>query len=103
MMDIGSVDIAYTLGIRVATSGSFSTSGEAYSNRVPSRSAKSAQACAALETRMSAGEPLVACSLSTFWNTSSLSRLFAEILVIQGYFFWKSRKIGAQFSWSVFE
>lgn len=57
--------------------------------------ANSAQACAALDTSRSAGEPLVACSLSTRWNTSSLSRLFAEIFFTHGYFFWKSRKIGA--------
>lgn len=70
---------------------------------MPSRSAKSAQACEALDTRTSAGDPLVACSLRTRWKTSSLSRLFAEIFLTQGYFFWKSRKIGAQFSWSVLE
>ena len=65
--------------------------------------AYSAQAWAAFDTRMSAGELPVACSLSTRWNTSSLSRLFAAMFVTHGYFFWKSRKIGAQFSWSVFE
>ncbi|MGR6918451.1 hypothetical protein ACU635_29750 [[Actinomadura] parvosata] len=48
-------------------------------------------------------EPPVACSLSTRRNTSSLSRLLAASSVTQGYFLWKSRKIGAQFSWSVLE
>ena len=52
---------------------------------------------------MSAGLPPVACSDSTRWKTSSLSRLLALIVSTQGYFFWKSRKIGAQFSWSVLE
>jgi hypothetical protein len=52
---------------------------------------------------MSAGALPVAVSLSCFWKTSSLSRLLAWMLVTNGYFFWKSRKIGAQFSWSVFE
>lgn len=52
---------------------------------------------------MSAGDAPVACSLSARWKTSSLSRLFAEILVTQGYFFLKSRKTGSQFSWSVLE
>ena len=52
---------------------------------------------------MSAGEEPVACSLRTFWKTSSLSRSFAESFSTHGYFFWKSRKIGAQFSSAVFE
>jgi hypothetical protein len=52
---------------------------------------------------MSAGDPAVACSLSTRWKTSSLSRLLAEISPTHGYFFLKSLKIGSQFSWSVLE
>ncbi len=102
-IDSGSMDIAYTLGSSSPNSGSLSFSGEAYSISVAGRPAKSAHAWAAFDTTRSAGELPVACSLSTRWNTSSLSRLLAAIFVTQGYFFWKSRKIGAQFSWSVLE
>ncbi|MFC7109996.1 hypothetical protein ACFQQB_62165 [Nonomuraea rubra] len=102
-IDSGSIDMAYTWGISSPKPGSLSFSGEAYSISVPCLAPKSAHAWAAFDTTRSAGELPVACSLSTRWNTSSLSRLLAAIFVTHGYFLLKSRKIGAQFSWSVLE